>query len=149
MSGPLNYTTQIRADKTAGECLALLGTHGASAIAITYTDRQPDGIAFRLDTPHGPREFRLPVNVGGMHKSLLKANRSGQIAARFTEVEHARRVAWRVAKDWLQAQLAIVEAQMVTMDEAFLPYLQIDGGVTLYEAYRERDQLALTAGGAS
>lgn len=32
--GPLNYTTQIRSDKTAGECLALLGTHGEPAIAV-------------------------------------------------------------------------------------------------------------------
>ena len=140
--GPLNYTTRIRSDKTAGECLALLGTHGASAIAITYDDRKPTGIAFRLDTPHGPREFRLPVNVGGMHKSLLKANREGRIPARYTEAEHAHRVAWRVAKDWLEAQLAIVEAQMVTLDEAFLPYLQVESGRTLYEAYREREGLA-------
>lgn len=146
-NGPLNYTTTIRADKTAGECLALLGMHGASAIAITYEDRLPAGIVFRLDTPHGPREFRLPVNVGGMHKSLVKANRAGRIAARYTEVEQARRVAWRVAKDWLEAQLAIVDAQMVAMDEAFLPYLQIESGQTLYEAFTEReDRLALVAG---
>lgn len=146
-NGPLNYTTTIRADKTAAECLGLLGTHGALAIALTYEDRQPAGILFRLETPHGVREFRLPVNVGGMHKSLVKANRAGRIAARYTDVEQARRVAWRVAKDWLEAQLAIVDAQMVAIDEAFLPYLQVESGQTLYEAYAEREeQLALVAG---
>ena len=143
MSGPLNYTTQIKADKTAGECLAMLGTNGASAIAITYQDRKPSGIAFRLDTPHGVRQFQLPVNVGGMHKSLMKANQRGDIPVRYTEVEHARRVAWRVAKDWLAAQLAIVAAEMASLDEVFLPYLQVESGQTLYEAYREREHLAI------
>jgi|HubBroStandDraft_3_1064219.scaffolds.fasta_scaffold219861_3 hypothetical protein len=141
---PLNYTTTIRAEKTANECLELLGAHGASAVAITYDDKQPSGISFLLATPHGPREFRLPVNVGGMHKSLLKA----RVPARYNSTEQARRVAWRVAKDWLEAQLAIVEAQMATLDEAFLPYLQVESGQTLYEAYREREALALEAGGA-
>jgi len=149
MSGPLNYTTTIAATKTAGECLALLGTHGAAAIAITYDHSEPTGIAFRLETPHGDREFRLPVNVGGMHKSLVKASRDGRIGPRFATPEQARRVAWRVAKNWLEAQFAIVDAQMVAMDEAFLPYLQVEadrGGRTLYQAYAERENaLALEA----
>ena len=151
MAGPLNYTTTISADKTAGECLALLGRNGASAIGITYEDRQPAGIAFQLVTPHGDRQFRLPVNVGGVHKALLKSSRarSGGIAPRYATVEQARRVAWRIAKDWLEAQLAIISAEMVTIDEAFLPYLQINGGQTMYEAWQQREQfLALEASDA-
>jgi hypothetical protein len=146
MSGPLNYTTQIKAEKTAGECLAILGRSGASAIAITYTDRAPTGLAFRLDTPHGGRDFTLPVNVEGVQKSLLKSYRAGKIRQGFTTDEHARRVAWRIVKDWLEAQLAIIDAQMVTLDEVMLPYLQVDPQHTLYQAYQEREQLALTAG---
>ena len=148
MSGPLNYTTTISADKTAGECLALLGRNGASAIGITYADKQPAGIAFQLDTPHGQRQFKLPVNVGGVHKALLKSSQaSGGIPPRYATPDQARRVAWRIAKDWLEAQLAIIDARMVTIDEAFLPYLQIEGGQTVYEAYRDREQfLALEAG---
>ena len=147
MSGPLNYTTSIAADKTAGECLALLGRNGAAAIGITYEDKQPAGIAFQLITPHGDRQFRLPVNVSGVHKALLKSSRgSGGIPPRYATADQARRVAWRIAKDWLEAQLAIIAAEMVTIDEAFLPYLQINGVQTMYEAYSEREQfLALEA----
>jgi hypothetical protein len=148
VTGPLNYTTTIAADKTAGECLALLGRNGAAAISIIYEDKQPAGIVFLLATPHGDRRFRLPVNVGGVYKSLMQASRkTNGIPLRYATVEHARRVAWRVAKDWLEAQLAIIGAQMVTIDEAFLPYLEITGGQTVYEAYRDREQyLALEAG---
>lgn len=53
--------------------------------------------------------------------------------------EQAERVAWRVAREWLLAQLAIIEAQMATLDQVMLPYLQVDGQKTLYAAYRERE----------
>ena len=143
MTGPLNYTTTISAEKTAAECVAILARAGADAVALTYEDKKPASIAFRLKTPHGDREFTLPVNVGGMHKSLLKA----RLPKKFTDVEQARRVAWRVAKNWLEAQVAIIDAQMVAIDEVFLPYLQVASGQTVYDAYREREQyLALEAG---
>jgi hypothetical protein len=135
MGGPLNYTTTISAEKTATECVAILARAGADAVALTYENKQPASIAFRLETPHGSREFTLPVNVGGMHKCLLKAG----LSRKFTDVEQARRVAWRVAKNWLEAQVAIIDAQMVTIDEVFLPYLQVGAGHTVYEAYRERE----------
>jgi hypothetical protein len=57
-------------------------------------------------------------------------------------------VAWRVVKDWLEANLALVAAQMATIDEVMLPYLHVDGDRTLWQAYREREQAALTAGPA-
>lgn len=145
--GPLNYTTQIRADKTAGECLSILARSGASAISITYADRKPVGIAFSLDTAHGPRVFSLPVNVAGVHKSLIKAWRDGNIRNAYTSEEHAQRVAWRILKDWLEAQLAIIDAQMVTLDEVMLPYLQVAEQRSLYQAYREREDLAALEAG--
>ena len=50
-------------------------------------------------------------------------------------------------KDWLEAQLALVDTQMVGMDQAFLAYLQVDdSGRTLYASYKERESTALTAG---
>ncbi len=46
----------------------------------------------------------------------------------------AARVAWRIIKDWIEAQLALVEAEQVDMVEVFLPYAQVQGGRTVYEA---------------
>jgi hypothetical protein len=36
---------------------------------------------------------------------------------------HASKVAWRVIKDWLAAQIALIESEMATLDEVMLPYL--------------------------
>jgi len=42
-------------------------------------------------------------------------------------------VAWRIIKDWIEAQLAIVEAEMVEMAEVFLPYAVTKSNKTLYQ----------------
>ena len=52
-----------------------------------------------------------------------------------------------VVKDWIEAVLALIEARMVTIDEVMLPYLKVDQERTLWQAYQEREQAALDAGG--
>ena len=146
-NGPLNYTTAIRADKTAAECLAILGRSGAGAVAVTYADRKPTGLAFTLDTPHGPRSFELPVNTAGVHRRLADAYRRRDIPLKNSGIDQAERTSWRILKDWLEAQLAIIDAQMVSLDQVMLPYLRVGPDRTLYEAYREREDLvAIEAG---
>jgi hypothetical protein len=150
---PLNYTTTIPVARTVGECQAILAKAGAAAVAVEYDQGEPAGLSFRLDTPHGRRDFTLPVNIEGMHRVLVKAENAGQLLQRRAKgsqssPEQATRVAWRVVKDWLEANLALIAAQMASIDEVMLPYLHVDGERTLWQAYRDREQAALTAGGA-
>ena len=147
MKPPLNYTTVVPVSRSAGACQAMLGEAGASAVAVTYANRKPVGLSFRLETAHGVRDFELPVNIEGVHHVLCHADypstvRPG-VLGKYLSREHAEQVAWRIAKDWLEAQLAIIAAGMVTLDEVMLPYLQVEGG-TLYQAYR-RHETAIAA----
>ena len=146
--GPLNYTTTIDPVKTAGECIARLAGHGASAIGMTYDHGFPSGLTFQIQTVWGMRQFSLPVNVEGTRQALVKAYRNHAIPQRYTDTEQARRTAWRVIKDWLEAQLALIEAGVAQLPEVMLPYLHVDDGRTLWQAYQERETLALTADGA-
>ena len=41
--------------------------------------------------------------------------------------QQAIRTSWRTLKDWVEAQMALLETGMVTMDEIFLPYM-LSGG---------------------
>lgn len=146
----LNYTTSIAATKTVGEMQTALAQAGASRIAVDYDDGSPHALSFMLVTPHGPRHFTLPVNVDAMHRLLVAEDKAGRIRsgakATRSSREQAERVAWRVMKDWLLAQLALVATDMVGMDQVMLPYLQIDGsGRTLYQNYKEREALAIEA----
>ena len=56
--------------------------------------------------------------------------------------DQAERVAWRIVKDWVAAQMAILESEMVQMDEIFLPYMLNDKGQTLFQCYRQ-NQLSI------
>lgn len=145
--GPLNYTTSIDADKSAMECIAILTKHGASKIGISVgEDRQPDGLDFVIRTPFGLRGYSLPVNIPGTEKALMAAWRARKIEPRFKEPAQARRVAWRVLKDWLEAQLALIEAGAVDLPQVMLPYLRVDDEHTLYSAWIENETRALGRG---
>ena len=47
------------------------------------------------------------------------------------------RTAWRITKDWVEAQMAIVETKMVTLPQVFLPYAVTQNGQTVYEKILE------------
>lgn len=147
MAAPLNYTTSINVHKTVGEVQQLLAGHGAARIGIDYADGSPVGVAFSLTTVHGPRLFTLPVDVDAMQKLLVQKDRKGELRSGSkltrTSREQAERVAWRIIKDWLAAQLAIVETEMVSIDQVMLPYLHVDEQTTLYDRYRERELHAI------
>ena len=70
-----------------------------------------------------------------------------KIPPRLRTPEQGQRVAWRIVKDWLEAQLAIIDPEMVTLDQVMLPYMRSADGSTFYDAYLEGlgTQPALTA----
>lgn len=56
------------------------------------------------------------------------------------------RTAWRIVKDWVEAQMALVETEMVTTQDVFLLYAVMGDGRTLAERVRESPQFLLGAG---
>ena len=132
-----NYTTEIDVYRSLGEIQGALAAHGASRVMVDYDGGAPTSVTFAIETPAGVRGFRLPANVEGVRgvfaKQRVKAT-PGQ----------AERTAWRNVRDWIMAQMAIIEAGMVQLDEVFLPYLVDSNGTTLYQAYLS-GQLALGA----
>lgn len=45
--------------------------------------------------------------------------------------EQAQRVAWRVIRDWTRAQLTMVEAGVVSIEEVMLPWAMTNNGITV------------------
>ena len=132
----LNYTTKVNVFATLGEIQGILVKHGAKKIVQDYDD---DGsvtaLTFGIETPAGVRGVRLPANVDAVHAVLTKQKVK-------CDREQAERVAWRIVKDWVEAQMAILESEMVQMDQIFLPYMVNNQGQTFFEAYR-KNQLRL------
>lgn len=125
----LNYTTKIQAEQTAGEIQKILSGAGAKAITCEYNDDQiMCAISFSIMTEHGLITFRLPAQMDGVYQALQKT----KAAPAMKSHEQAARVAWRILKDWVEAQVAIIEAGMAEPAEAFLPYAVDEQGFTVY-----------------
>jgi len=130
----LNYTTQIAAERTLMEISRILTQHGATAI-LTEFDSEGDVAALSFRVPVGDREvaFRLPAD---WRPILTLLERDRKVPKKSKVKAQAIRVAWRIIKDWTEAQMALIETQMVSLDQVFLPYALADDGQTVYEHLR-------------
>lgn len=129
-----NYTTTINTNKTIGEIQELLRKHGATAIMTEYSNGNAIGLSFKIMTPRGELGIRLPSNTDRVLQ-VLKNQRKNNNKIKDT-FDQANKVAWRIIKDWIDAQMAILETEMVEMEEIFLPYMINNNGQTLYQAFK-------------
>ena len=127
----LNYTTQIKAGKTVSEIQEKLVKAKAQAVMTEYNDDGiPEAISFRIMSKHGLLSFRMNVNFNGVYQAISK---NPKVPKRLKTREQAARVAWRIQKDWIEVQLARIEAELAEIEEVFLPYMQNESGETLYK----------------
>lgn len=133
-----DYTTKVDIFTTIGQIQGCLVKHGAKRILQDYEGERPTALCFMIDTPIGIQAVRLPANVEAVHAVLIKQKVKCDYA-------QAERVAWRIVKDWIDAQMAILESQMVTIDQIFLPYMMNSDGQTVYELFQSK-QLLLGGG---
>ena len=144
-----NYTTDVPTAKTISEIHLMLAEHGAKKIMFDYDDdSRLRAVCFTILTPMGEQGIKLPSNVERVQEVLRQQRNNPKVRNRTSidaSYEQAERVAWRIVKDWLGAQLAILETEMVSPDQVFLPYFVDQSGRTLYEAYNA-GRLALTEG---
>lgn len=136
-----NYSTTVNAIRTAGKIEEILIEHNAKNVQKNIENKKIIGFSFAIDTPYGERLIKLPVNISAAQQ-VLKNNKKQNNAVKDT-LEQAEKVAWRILKDWVDAQMALIEIEMVKMEEVFLPYTVIDvSGATVYERL-EQSQLML------
>lgn len=154
----MNYTTSIDVEKTQAEVITALRRRGVNRISTLFDDDgEPAGLGFTMTTDYGQRDFELPVRVDGVLAALQASADSGEMARlgvrpgvlkTYLTRAHAARVAWRIAKEWLEAQSALIDANLAKLDEVMMPYMVAsydgDRAVTMYGAFRDR-QLALDA----
>ena len=136
--GLLNYTTKIDPDKTAQEIAKCLSMHGASAVLTEYSPENSyaSAISFQIKVGEQKMGFRLPCDWKPVFANLTKNAKIRPYHAKYDRWKgeqemQAVRTAWRIVKNWVEAQMALVETQMVTTAEVFLPYAVMKDGRTL------------------
>lgn len=130
----LNYTTKVDSKKTIAEITDLLTRFGARSITTEYDDDGfVGGISFIIMIEMKPLAVRLPVNVDGVFNTL----RIEKVPSSLRSMAQARRVAWRVMKDWLEAQLALFKVGQAEAGQVLMPYAVDSEGRTAYQIFKK------------
>ncbi len=129
-----NYTTKVPANRSIEEIQASLVAHGAQGVLYEY--EQGTGriaaLKFILLVNEQKVGFALPVSWR-MFQAVLKR----QQVSRWDDEDYVYRVAWRNVRDWVLAQMALYETQMVELPQVFLPFATDRSGQTLYESVKD------------
>lgn len=139
MSKPiLNYTTKIDSHKTVGEIQKLLANAGAKSVNIEYDDEtNPIAVTFFIMFDMTPVNYRLPAKFEGVLKRIMHNSRVPRVNR---NKEQALKISWRIIKDWLEAQLAIIDVDLAMLPEVFLPYTINKKGESVWQKLSENTE---------
>ena len=139
----LNYTTQIDVEKTIGEIQKCLGKHQAQSIKTDYEGGEVTALSFLLDIKGQKAGFKLPCD---WRPVLELMKQDSKVPRRLCDQTQAVRVAWRIIKDWVEAQMALVDTMMVKTEDVFLPYMILQSGQTLSQKMQSDPKFLLGDG---
>jgi len=131
----LNYTTSIDASKTIGEIQAILAKHHVTRVVTEYEGGQPAALQFGFNHLGREYHFRLPCNFVGIRCALEKK----RVESRYKTPEQVTRIGWRIVKDWVEAQMALIEAEIASPLEVFFPYALTAGNKTVFDHVLENE----------
>lgn len=140
----LNYTTTVDAFKTVSEIEYILMKHNAKSIMKNFENDHIVGLSFLVDVGNQQIPVKLPVKIEECLEILKREKQNGTKNIKATR-EQAERVAWRILKDWIEAQMALLDINMVQLQEIFLPYIELPDGNTIYQTL-EQKQFMLEVG---
>ena len=123
-----NYTTEVPASRSINEIQDALVKHGATGLMFEYDQGRIAALRFLLPVQGQEVTFSLPVHWRKFQR-VLELQKVG----RSKDEDYVYRVAWRCIRDWVMAQLALYETQIVEMPQIFLPFATYPNGKTLYE----------------
>jgi len=130
----LDYTSKVPVSRTISQIQAKLVEHGARAVMMEYgDDGRVKALAFNVKMPNGELPIRLPINTASTLRVLQRQAADREIPAGYAKDDQAYRVAWRNIYHWTLAQMALLETEIVKMEEIFLGYVITPGGQTIYE----------------
>jgi hypothetical protein len=119
-----NYTTKISVEKTMMEIEKILSKYGATHIFKMYENGVPIALAFKCEVGNQSIPFKLPMEANKIMVVFKQAVKKGELPKRyFEDREQARRTGWRIIKDWVDSQMALITINVAKFEEIFLPYM--------------------------
>ena len=138
-----NYTTKVPANRSVAEIQGQLAAHGASGVLLEYAKDgtgRIESLSFKIAVNGKDVGFRLPLKWKEAQAVMSRGRRYN------VDDDLAYRVAWRIVRDWVDVQMAILDLEIVQLQEIFLPYAIGKDGRTVYETFAS-DPSRLLGGG--
>ncbi len=130
----LNYSTKVAPEKTVSDIQARLVKNGARQLNFDYNENgELRALTFCMNFDNLPVFFSLTPSIEG----VLEAMRKSGAPKNFLNTAQACKVAWRIEKDWIESQLAKIEAGLASPLQIFLPYAITKDGSTFYQKIAE------------
>lgn len=148
-----NASTSVDYWKTLGEIHMALSRGGATHVNVRHEGGAPVGISFAIEIDHFPLNFVLPCQVTGIAEILRRSKEGGNRRGAASFDEKVLRVGWRIIKDWIDAQIAFIEAQKAedrlrALATVFLPYATNINGETLADRLLKPENLKQLGAGS-
>lgn len=93
-----------------------------------------------IDTGRQQIPVKLPVKIAECYEILKREKQNGSKNVKAT-IDQEERTAWRILKDWVAAQMALLDIEMVKFEEIFLPYIVDTSGRTMFERLEQQQFL--------
>ena len=132
-----NYTSSQAVSVTVQQIQKVLARVGAKRVMFDYhQDGELSSVAFFIDTPKGKVAVKLPARVEKVAQVMY-----GSQELTKKQEEQTKRTTWKNIQDWIDAQVALIETEMVKVEEVFLPYIVDPDGMSLFEIMENRSFL--------
>lgn len=124
-----NYESSSPLPNIFAEIEKTLATHGAKQIVRDYDGAgRISAIAFIVPSKRGDLMIKLPARFDRVEQIFKEQG------VRY-KPDQPYRTAWATIRDWLSAQMALFDWEMVKMEEIFLPYAVGRDGQTYFEHF--------------
>lgn len=136
-----NYTSQVAAAQSIAYIERNLVQRGAKQIMKTYDPQgRVDALHFIIPINGHDVAFRLPARVDACERVLMADTSPRTKRETLKKIpEQAQRTAWKIASDWIEAQMAMIDLAQVEFAEVFLSYVYDPAKrQALYEQAKER-----------
>lgn len=134
------YTTKVPAHQSISEIQEMLVKRRVTGFMYQYevpSNGRVESLSFAIvvGSNNETISFRLPLRWKLVQETMSKDGtipQSYRLRAR-TDDDYAYRVAWRILREWVDAQCAVIDVKMTRIQEVFLPYAVTPDGTTLFD----------------
>lgn len=131
-----NYTSNTT--NTFDKIQKVLAQHKAKRMMFEYDNQgRIDALSFSIEIDGREVGFKLPAKVKNVEQIFKREG----IRLDEKGLQQAYRTAWANIRDWLDAQMALIDTEQVQIEEVFLPYAVSRDGRTYFETIKDNQYL--------